>query len=121
MNNAVSDFKLRFPELAHHEEADIELAFADMVIFNAYVGPVGKAYGAAHLLVLSDELSKGLERRGEIVAEAAGDLLVRYKSQSSSRDGASNRDVFFTRTEYGRRFLVLEQRSKRWLFSGVVE
>lgn len=71
-------------------------------------------YLAAHLLVLElIEQDKQVDGgAGEVVREGLGSKSVDYMTMART-----NRETFFTRTSYGRQFLILEARSPRYALS----
>ena len=72
-------------------------------------------YCAAHLIELERLRAAGTPARGETTMQRAGSITSVYKAQADT-DG----DAYFTRTEYGRTYLILEKRTPRRTVSAIV-
>ena len=112
MAATLAGFRTRFPEFAATADNLIDLAIEEALLIHA-LRELATLYCAAHILKLdSDETPQ----TGEINMARIGPGAMRYKTQADT-----GKDVFFTRSEYGRRFLTLEKRSPRhaigtWVF-----
>ena len=115
-------FKQLFPEFASRDDDDVQDVIDDALDVHQN-SPRATLYCAAHFLVIDDE-----ERRDEHGDAQAGEYdqgdgaLVTNESVVGKSLGyalmtdAGDRDSFFERTPYGRRFLVLEDRSPAFTF-----
>lgn len=106
MEATLATFREQFPELAAVTDELVErsLAFAKE-IHTANV--LCTLYLTAHLATVPIDQ----ETPGEVKSETVGPKSAAYWTQATSGD-----DAFYTRTEYGRRFLVLERRTTTGLF-----
>ena len=105
-----AQFKARFPELVTGLS---DLNITGYITLACELSAVSKnaiLYLAAHLYVLEKEEGAGEidGGSGEITAETMGRKIYQYKTMAES-----GRDVFYTRTMYGRTFLALERRSPK--------
>lgn len=85
---------------------------------------VARLYLVAHLLELALRTSYGTgldvsEHGGEVTSVQIGDHRLSYMSQAVST-GKGSREVFFTRTEYGRTFLEIQKRTGLFTFGARV-
>ena len=98
-------FKTRFPEF--QAQADPVVAFA---IEEAYaltdVVELATYYAIAHVLKLKEVRDDDEDLPGEITENKVGPITTKHKAQAKTA-----RQVYFTRTEYGRQVLALESRS----------
>ena len=123
---SVADFRTQFPEftVASYAEALVQRALDEALLIHS-VRQLATLYCAAHILAVPG-IGTGAERggdlggiaiTGEVTSERAGPMASSYTSMAGSEgfndSGRNDHRAFFTRTEYGRHFLVLEQRSAR--------
>lgn len=101
----LTDFRGEFPELAAQDDAAVEQAIKSAQAIHS-LRPLATLYCAAHLLVADDGVTQPDGGHGEVTGESVGQLSSSYMAQAER-----GRESFFTTTSYGRRFLVLEQRS----------
>lgn len=103
----VTDFRDRFPEFAAPKSSDAQVVFA---IEEAYaltdVVRLATLYAVAHLLSLAQDIAASRQRPGEVEEVKVGPITTKHKAQAMTE-----RQVFFSRTEYGRRVLALESRN----------
>ena len=102
-----AQFKSRFPELGPLSDVEIT-AYITLACELSSVSKTAILYLAAHLYILDkhesgDKIDGG---SGEVSSETMNRKVYMYKTMAES-----NRDVFFTRTMYGRSFLAFEKRS----------
>ena len=109
----LAGFRSRFPAFQSTADADVMNALDEaMSIHN--VRALATLFLVAHLLTLNAHVTAGTAASGEVESEGAGPLRVTYVTQAESGGrGAGSREAFYTRTEYGRRFLNLEKRAPR--------
>ena len=103
----LSDFRTQFPEFpqATSPDENVNRVLAEAREIHC-VSDLATLFCAAHLLAL-DEGPKGIGAgSGEATMKQAGPLRVRYLTQAKT-----GRQVFFSSSTYGRRFLTLELRS----------
>ena len=100
-------FREQFPEFPTNkvEDSAIERVLEEALELHS-LSKRATLFCAAHLLTLETDRAAGLNRRGEIASGGAGPLRASYRTQADN-----GWEAFFTRTEYGRRFLILEQRT----------
>ena len=100
-------FRIQFPEFdssANDEQVSLALQEARLIHSRRALATL---YCAAHILKLSQNPSD-TNTPGEISSATVGPMTTTYKTQAEK-----NWQSFFTRTEYGRHFLILEQRTAR--------
>ena len=100
MTPTITEFRTQFPELSTITDA----AITTNLTLAAHIHDISKLatlYLAAHLATIPTDG----ETPGEIVSEDIGPKSAEYSTQASEGD-----DAFFTRTEYGKRYLVLAKR-----------
>ena len=113
----VTKFKARFPGIfADLTEPQIK-QFIDIACQISNVSYDAIAYLTAHLIVCEIEEANGRidGGSGEVNTETIGKKTVVYKEMAET-----NREVFFTRTHYGRMFLIIEGRSPKRNFGAFV-
>ena len=103
-----SEFRASFPEFS-------ESGYPDLLV-ERWIGVArrihdlstdGVGFVTAHLLALDrQDTSTPDGGRGEVTGESLGPKSLQYRTQADS-----GREVFFTRTSYGRLFLTLEKRT----------
>ena len=112
----VAEFRTRFGELASEE------TYPDALIQNAInvaksistVSSEGFLYLTAHLAVVmkSEETGELDGGSGEVSGEMSSAQSMSYTVMAEH-----NRDVFFTRSSYGRTFMLLESRAPKRVVS----
>ncbi len=104
----LSNFREQFPEFPEDQFTDAAAESAlDIAAEISAVSAKAILYLAAHLLTLAGERTAALDGgSGELTAEEIGPKRAEYKTQA-----AEGRDVFFSRSAYGRMFLVIERAS----------
>ena len=107
----LAGFRTQFPELpqATASDASVERALVEAKLIHGY-RELAILYVAAHLVTTEALLSKGVTPASVITGESAGPLKVTYGGRGFSQDRTAY-EQFFMRTEYGRRFLMLEART----------
>ena len=108
----LSKFRTQFPEFAATVDADVERWLAEASSLHS-VNDVATLWCAAHLLALA--IATGLqpdEGAGEVKEETIGPKSLIFKTQAEA-----GWEVFFTRSSYGRHFLLLERRTPAVGFS----
>ena len=105
--STLAGFRTQFPELdaAVATDVAVERALEEALELHS-LSPRATLFCTAHLLTLEADRVSGKQRRGEIAASGAGPLRASYRTQADN-----GWEAFFTRTEYGRRFLLLERRT----------
>ena len=103
-------FRGRFSEFVSRTDEDVDAALEFAKHIHT-VRPLATLYLAAHALSLAASAQIG----GEVIEDQVGAIRSKYMAQAQSGD-----EVFYTRTEYGRRFLVLEKRTPRVAIGAVV-
>lgn len=114
MTATLAKFRERFPTFDSTEDSVVELALEEALMIHA-VRPLATLYCAAHLVELLRLTNDGQAPPGETLFMRAGSFFTQFKTQASEGP-----DVFFTRTEYGRHFLILEKRSPRRAIGAIV-
>ena len=126
---SVADFRARFPEFNTTLDQIVQDALDEAFLIHS-IRKLATLYCAAHLLAVPGIGSGGsgggstgqVTIHGEVSSKKVGPLSVSYttlteSSASSRSSSANNRNpveiAFFSRTEYGRHFLILELRSPR--------
>ena len=105
-------FRTQFPELADsiYPDAAVELALAEALQIHS-ANELATLYLTAHLL--ASPASK--PTRGEITESKVGPATSKYRTQADE-----GWQTFFTTTSYGKRFLLLEQRTPRTAIGALV-
>ena len=105
----VPDFRAQFPELQTSPDVVIANAITTAYAMHSQVR-LATLYLAAHLVVLTaEDTGKPDGGSGEITSETSvGGKMVMYMQMAES-----GREIFYTRTSYGRTFITLERRSAR--------
>ena len=101
-------FKARFPELIGDLPDTKLTSYISMACELFSSSKTGILYLTAHLVVLErheggDQMDGG---SGEITSETMNRKVLQYRTMAEN-----DRDVFYTRTIYGRMFLAFEKRS----------
>ena len=112
----LSDFRTQFPEFpqATSPDENVNRVLAEAREIHC-VSDLATLFCAAHLLAL-DQGPRGIGAgSGEATMKQAGPLRASYRTQAET-----GRQTFFTSSSYGRRYLVLEQRSARSAIGAVV-
>ena len=113
-------FRAQFPELPDSVAADpvVERALVEAKLIHGY-RELATYYVAAHLVRTDPQLAKGVSPAGAVTADGAGPLKVTYQRPTKERTAY---EQFFMRTEYGRRFLMLDgqrfTRMRLWPITG---
>ena len=129
---SVADFRNRFPEFteADHPDVDVEFAIEEALLIHS-VRKLATLYCVAHLLVV-EGIGAGangggmgqIAIHGEVTELQVDSLRTRFTAQTATQinlgENRSNHETFFSRTEYGRHFLVLESRSPRAAIGAIV-
>ena len=106
----VDGFKARFPTFTQSDAA-IEDALEEAKAIHDKRA-LATLFLVAHFLTLDAGIADGTVASGEVESEGAGPLKTAYVTQAESGGrGTGSREAFYTRTEYGRRFLNLEKRT----------
>ena len=100
MPATLQDFRETFPELAAMTDDAVQRNI-DLAEQIHDINPTCTLYLTAHLLTV--DISG--DNPGEVKGETIGPKSADYMTQAASGD-----EAFYTRTEYGRRFLTLERR-----------
>ena len=120
----VSDFRHQFAEFASTSDAAIQLALNEACLIHS-VRELATLYCCAHLLSVpgigGGSSGGGMGQvvvHGQVSSKKVGPLAVTYSTQdrsgsTTSTAGGQLHYDFFSRTEYGRHFLVLESRNAR--------
>lgn len=103
----LTDFRNQFSEFSTRSDAEVNRVLEEACHIHS-ARKLATLFCAAHLLVLNSNIAEGEKTSGEIESAGTGPLRVSYKTQAEN-----GRDVFFTSTNYGRRFLTLEKRNPR--------
>lgn len=114
----VSGFRARFGDRFSDEtDDDIEAALETAVLIHA-LNDTATAYLAAHLLVtdLPDAAEAHDGGSGVVQSERIGPRTISYVNMVA--DG--ERKAWFATSEYGRRFLILEDRTPSFLIAARV-
>jgi len=100
-----AEFKLKFPELASRTDDAIDAAVAQaMTVNNQSVDIVCNL--AAHFLALASEHRGDVDGgSGEVNMDMIGPRQIQYTAMAASGD-----EVFFSRSAYGRMYLMLSKR-----------
>ena len=119
----VATFREQFPEyaeVADHPDDAIQRMLDVAKTIHA-IRPLATLYCTAHFYKIEEMRQAGISASGELLSERAGPMSVNYVTQAeTSGFGVGSRQAFFTRTEYGRQFLILEHRSPRHAIGAVV-
>ena len=103
-------FRERFAEFASRSDADVDQA-RELALAIHTARPLATLYLMAHVLSLDPATSVA----GEVTMDWVGNVRAMYMAQAETGD-----ESFFTRTEYGRRYLVLARRSPTRTVAAVV-
>ena len=114
MTANLAGFRARFPEFSSSVDASVNFALAEArEIHNR--STLATLFLTAHLLSI-DSSAKGVGAgSGEGTMKKAGPLSATYITQAER-----GREAAFTTSSYGKRFLVLEQRSPRSAIGAMV-
>ena len=108
-------FLSTFPEITVSSDAVVNAA-GELALRISNVSQDAVLYLTAHLLSIQSEDTGAPDGgAGEVVSERTGPMDTKYLVQAET-----NREVFFTRTSYGRMFLILERRAPARPFRGVM-
>lgn len=116
----LAEFRTRFPEFSTTGDAQVNRRLAEaQEIHN--LRATATYYCCAHLLALDEvrtaqqadtDLDKVDDGAGEVQSEGAGPSQTLYRTMAEE-----GREVFFTRTDYGREFLTQEKRTPAYVFA----
>lgn len=106
----VAGLKVEIPALASVQDGTLQL-YLNVALDISGINDRMTYYCAAHLYTLSIQGNQ----QGEVVSETIGPLSKTYKTQAETGG-----DSFFTKTEYGRIFLILENRNINTKITGIV-
>ena len=101
------DFRAQFPEFLSSIDVDVERVLTEALLIHS-ARPLATLFCAAHLLSFNKQVAAGSTPATETSMRKAGPL-----SSSSITQAETGWQAFFTSTPYGRRFLILEQRTAR--------
>ena len=111
-----ANFKAKFPEIRGNSDATIASFIAEACEISS-VSRSAILYLTAHLIIIDKEEYGGIDGgSGEVSTESIGGKSLSYKTGSESE-----RDTFFTRTKYGRKFLMFEKRSPKRTFGVYIQ
>jgi len=100
-----AEFKAKFPELSATEDSVIDGLIALAMTVNEQSTDI-VLYLSAHFVVLEKEQTGDIDGgSGEVNMDMIGPRQVGYKTMASQGD-----DVFFSRSPYGRMYLMLSRR-----------
>ena len=110
----LAGFRAQFPEFGPVDGGDplipdarVSAALEEAALIHSH-RPLGTLLVAAHLVEIGRGTA-GSALPGEVTSVGSGPLRTSMKTQAETGS-----EAFFTRTEYGRRFLVLEKRTARF-------
>lgn len=111
---APSDIRARYPEFTAAEYPDpiVAAAIADAYSISDTSRRATVACAAHLLAIMAEETGSPDGGSGELTSESTGPVRASYRSQAEC-----DRDVFFTRTAYGRSMLEFESRTPKAQFS----
>ena len=100
-----AEIKAAFSEFNSREDTEVEFLIEEALMIHA-IRKRATMLLVAHLLKISEGDARG--GSGEVQHRQAGSTLTSYRAQTER-----GREAFFMATNYGRRFRILEQRSRR--------
>ena len=103
----LADFRDQFPEFNSSADDVVNRILAEALLIHS-ARPLATLFCAAHLLKYNEQVAAGSTPATETSMRKAGPL-----SSSSITQATDGWQAFFTSTPYGRRFLILEQRTAR--------
>ena len=101
----VDQVKARFTEFAQVADATVASAIEEAYALTDITETI-TMLAIGHVLTL-EVAPAGSERFGEVLESKVGPITTKHKTQARTE-----REVYFTRTEYGRRMLALEARNR---------
>ena len=112
MAATLATFRTQFPEFAATADGVVDRALVEALLIHS-VRELATLFLTAHLLECDAKRAAGTPLVGEVASEQAGDIKATYRTQAAGDMTGGSRAAAYTRTEYGKRFLALEQRAPR--------